>query len=83
MKTPVRESPRNMESEKENNPVSTPKVTDTARTARDSPKIYEKIPHKSPRVRLIEPRTFHAETPQKGDSNGKSIDESDVDLQFT
>ena len=44
--------------------------------------MYEKIPHKSPRVRLIQPRTFPAETPQTGDSNGESIDESDVDIQF-
>ena len=47
--------------------------------------MHEKLPYKSPRVRLVQPRTFHAETPQKGDSNGESIekDESDVDLKFT
>ena len=74
LKTPIRESSHNIESEKENNPVRTPKLTGTARTVRNSPKTYEKIPHKSPRVRLIQPRTFCVETPQKGDSNGESID---------
>ena len=44
LKTPVRESACNVDSEKERNPVWTP--TDTARTARDSPKTYEKVPHK-------------------------------------
>ena len=82
LKTPVRESPRNVQLEKEKDPGRTPKLTDIDNTARDSPKTYEKIPHKSPRVRLIQPRTFRAKTPQKGDSNGESIDESDVDLQF-
>ena len=33
LKTPVRDSPHNIESEMENNPVRTPKLTDTARTA--------------------------------------------------
>ena len=66
---------------KEKDPVRTPSLQD--KTARDSPKMYEKIPHKSPRVRLMQPRTFRAKTPQKGDSNGESIDESDVDLQVT
>ena len=83
LKTPVRESSCNIESEKERNPVRTPKLTDPARAVRNNPKTYEKMPHKSPRDRLIWPRTFRAETPQKGDSNGQSIDESDVDLQFT
>ena len=47
--------------------------------------MHVKLPYKSPRVRLVQPRTFRAETPQKGDSHGESIekDESDVDLKFT
>ena len=85
LKTPVRDSPHNTESEMRSNPVRTTRFSDTARIARESPKMYEKLPYKSPRVRLVQPRTFHVETPQKGDSNGESIekDESDVDLKFT
>ena len=77
-RTPDRESAHTEESER--NSVRIPKLTDTAKTAKDSPMAYVKIPHKSPKVRLIQPRTFRAKTPQKGDSNGESIDESDVDL---
>ena len=53
--------------------------------ARESPKTHEKLPYKSPRVRLVQPRSIHVGTPQKGDSNGESVekDESDVDLKFT
>ena len=80
-RTPDRESAHTEESER--NSVRIPKLTDTAKTAKDSPKTYVKIPHKSPKVRLIQPRTFRAKTPQKGDSNGESIDESDVDLTVT
>ena len=80
VKTLVRDSPLRTGSDIRSDPVRTPGLHD--KTARDSPKIYEKIPHKSPRVRLIQPRTFRAQTPQKGVSNGESIDESDVDLQF-
>ena len=81
MKTPVRESTRKVQVEKDKNPVRIPCLHD--KTARDSPTMYEKIPNKSPRVRLMQPRTFRAKTPQKGDSNGESIDESDVDLKLT
>ena len=40
---------------------------------------------KAQEVRLVQPRTFRVGTPQKGDSNGESVekDESDVDLKFT
>ena len=47
------------------------------------------MPYKSPRVSLAQPRSICVGTPQKGDSNGESIekdkekDESDVDLKFT
>ena len=81
LKTPVRESSRNVQVEKEEDPVRIPSIHD--KIARDGPKTYEKIPHKSPKVRLMQPRTFRAKTPQKGDSNGESIDESDVDLKIT
>ena len=46
-------------------------------------------PYKSPRVSLVQPRSIRVGTPQKGDSNGESIekdkerDESDADLKFT
>ena len=85
LKTPIRDSPRNIESELKSNPVRTANLIDTARIARESPKMHEKMPYKSPRVRLVQPRTFHVETPQKEDSNGENVekDESDVDLKFT
>ena len=43
------------------------------------------MPYSSPKVSLIQPKSFHVETQQKGDSNGESVekDESDVDLKFT
>ena len=41
------------------------------------------MPYKSPRVGLIQPRLSHVGTPQKGDSNGESVEKSDVDLKFT
>ena len=46
-----------------------------------------KMPYSSPKVSLVQPRSIRVGTPQKGDSNGESIekeiDESDVDLKFT
>ena len=43
------------------------------------------MPYKSPRVSLVQPRSIHVGTLQKGDSNGESVEkqESDVDLKFT
>ena len=72
-KTPIREASRNTQLEKENDTVRF--TGEHNKIARDSPKRYENKPHKSPRVRLIHPRTFHDKTPQKGDSNGESIEE--------
>ena len=69
LKTPVRESSCNIMLENENDPVRFPGVHD--KTARDGPRTYEKIPNKSPRVRLIQPRTFCAKTPQKGIAMGR------------
>ena len=48
IKTPVRESSRNVQLEKQNDPVRTPSLHD--KTTRASPRTYEKISHKSPRV---------------------------------
>ena len=79
-KTSIREASRNIQLEKETDTVRFPGEHD--KIARDSPKGYENQPHKSPRVRLVQPRTFRDKTPQKGDSNGESIEESDVDLKI-
>ena len=83
LKNPIRDSPCNIESEMRSDPVRSTRFPD--KIASKSPKMYEKLPYKSPRVRLVQSRTFHTETPQKGDSNGESVekDESDVDLKFT
>ena len=83
VKTPVRNSPCNTGSEMKSDPVRTTRLPD--KIARESPKMHEKLPYKSPRVSLVQPRSLHAGTPQKGDSNGESVekDESDVDLKFT
>ena len=48
LKTPVRNSPCNTELDMKGDPVRTPQRTDRARTARESPKIHEKLPYKSP-----------------------------------
>ena len=60
---------------------------DNAEIARQSPKsqMHERLPYRSPRVSLAQPRSFCVGTPQKGDSNGESVEkqESDVDLKFT
>ena len=65
LKTPVRDSPHNTESEMNSDPVRTTRLPD--KTARESPKMHEKLPYKSPRVRLVQPRALRVETPQKGD----------------
>ena len=71
LKTPIRDSPCNTESEMKSDPVRTPKLTDTARIARESPKMHEKLPYKSPRVRLVQPRTFCIGTRKKGIAMGR------------
>ena len=85
VKTPMRDSPHRTGSDMRNDPVRTPRLHD--KLARESPKMHEKCHIKAQGVRLVQPRAFHVETPQKGDSNGESIDkekdESDVDLKFT
>ena len=54
LKTPVRDSPHSTESEMKSDPVSTTRLPD--KTTRESPKMHEKLPYKSPRVRLVQPR---------------------------
>ena len=45
------------------------------------------MPYSSPKVSLLQPRSIRVGIPQKGDSNGESIEkeinESDVDLKIT
>ena len=70
-------------------PGKTTQLTDKAEIACKIPRPHQRMPYSSPRVSLIEPKSFRVETRQKGDSNGESIekekekDESDVDLKFT
>ena len=56
---------------------------DIARPATQSPRVYEKTPYKNPRIGLVQPKSLCVGTPQKGDSNGESVEKSDVDLKFT
>ena len=89
LKTPVRDSPHKTGSEMKSDPGRTTRLPDKAEIARKSPKTHERMPYKSPRVSLVQPRSIRVGTPQKGDSNGESVekdkerDESDVDLKFT
>ena len=63
LKTPVRESACNVQLEKEKDPVRMPGSHD--KTNRDSPRTYEKIPHKSPKVRLITAQDIPCKDPAK------------------
>ena len=88
VKTPVRDSPNKLRTDIRSDPrVMDKQNVDIARPARECPRVYEKMPYKSPRIGLVQPRSFHVGTPQKGDSNGesieKSVEKSDVDLKFT
>ena len=56
---------------------------DIARPARQSPQMYKQTPYKRPKIGLVQPRSVHVGTQQKGDSNGESVEKSDVDLKFT
>ena len=82
IKTPVRDSPNKSRTDIR----SEPRVMDkqSEEIARQSPKAYkqEKVLYKSPRVGLVQPRLICVGTPQKGDSNGESVEKSDVDLKF-
>ena len=49
---------------------------------RQSPQTHKQMPYKSPRIGLVQPRSIRVGTPQKGDSNGESVEKSDVDLKF-
>ena len=86
LKTPVRDSPHKIGSETKSGPVKTPQLPDKAEIGSKSPKQLKML-YSSPRVSLLQPRSFRVGTQQKGDSNGESIekeiDESDVDLKFT
>ena len=60
-------------------------LKDKAEIASKNPKPHQRMPYSSPQVRLIQPKSSHVETQQKGDSNGESVEkeESGVDLKFT
>ena len=85
LKTPVRDSPHKIGSDIKSDPVRTTQLADKAEIARKSPNTHANIPGRNPRVSLVQPKSIYVGTPQKGDSNGDSIDkdESDVDLKFT
>ena len=83
MKTPVRDSPNKTRTEIRSDLVKTTRLPD--KINKESPTTHEKMPYKSPRVSLAQPRSIRVGTLQKGDSNGESVEkeESDVDLKFT
>ena len=85
MKTPVQDSPHKTELETTIDPVKVTQLKDKAEIPTKSPKLHQRMPYSSPRVSLIQPKSYSIGTRQKGDSNGESIekDESDVDLKFT
>ena len=74
MKTPVRDSPHKIRSEMTSDPVKSTQLKDKAEMASKSPKPCQRMPYSSPRVSLIQPKSFRGETRQKGDSNGESIE---------
>ena len=43
-------------------PVKTTQLKDKAEIASKSPKPHQRMPYSSPRVSLIEPKSFHVET---------------------
>ena len=86
IKTPVRDSPNKLRTDIRSDPVRSTRVMDkqNVEIARQSPQAYkQRMPYKSPKVGLVQPKSIHVGTPQKGDSNGESVEESDVDLKFT
>ena len=72
IKTPVRDSPRRTGID--SIPVRTTQLTDKVHIARKSSKAHERMPYKTPRVSLVQPRSICVGTLQKGDSNGESIE---------
>ena len=82
VKTPVRNSPNKLRTDIRSETRDKQNV-DITRPARESPKVYEQMPYKSLRIGLVQPRSICVGTPQKGDSNGESVEKSDVDLKFT
>ena len=89
LKTPIRDSPSKLRTDIRRDPVRSTRVMDkhNVEIVRQSPKLqtHEKMPYISPRVGLVQPRSIYVGTPQKGDSNGESVEkeESDVDLKVT
>ena len=84
IKTPVRDSANKSRTDIR----SDPRVMDiqNGQIDRQSPQTHKQIPYKSPRIGLVQPRSIHVGTWQKGDSNGESVEKSeksDVDLKFT
>ena len=83
IKTPIRDSPNTSRTDIR----SDPRVMDTQNSQidRQSPQTHKQMPYKSPRIGLVQPRSIRVGTPQKGDSNGESVEKaekSDADLKF-
>ena len=80
VKTPIRDSLNKQRTDIK----SDPRVMDiqNGQIDRQSPQTHKQMPYKSPRIGLVQARSIHVETPQKGDSNGESVEKSDVDLKF-
>ena len=58
MKTPVRDSPHKTGSEMKNDPVQTTQSKANAEIAGKSPRSCQRMPYSSPKVSLIEPKSF-------------------------
>ena len=81
IKTPAKDSPNTSRTDIR----SDPGVMDTqsSQIDRQSPQTHKHRPYKSLRIGLVQPKSIRVGTPQRGDSNGESIEKSDVDLKFT
>ena len=85
IKTPVKDSANKLRTDIR----SDPRVMDiqNGQIDRQSPQNHKQMPYKSPRIGLVQLRSICVGTPQKGDSNGesveKSVEKSDVDLKYT
>ena len=81
IKTPIRDSANKSRTDIRSN--TRVMHTQNGQIDRQSPQNHKQMPYKSPKIGLVQPRSIHVGTPQKGDSNGESVEKSDVDLKFT
>ena len=61
-KTPVRDSPHKPVLETNTDLVKVTQLKDKAEIVSKSPKLHQRMPHSSPRVSLIQPKSYCVET---------------------